>query len=51
MEKSLTQEVLELAKVVTSHLKEKPGEVTAEMLIALRGCAEILEHRINPLGK
>jgi len=43
MENSLTKEVKELAILVTKELQKRPGQVTPEMLMALRGCAQVLD--------
>lgn len=43
MEKVLSHEVRNLALLITKELHEDPKAVSADMLMALRGCAQILD--------
>jgi hypothetical protein len=45
MSQQLTEEVLKLAIVIAKNLQKNPEQATPEMLMTLRGCAEILEIR------
>lgn len=42
-QKELTQEVKKLAIMVAKEMQKNPAQVTPEMLMALRGCAEVME--------
>ncbi|MCM0758062.1 hypothetical protein M7775_05660 [Sporomusa sphaeroides DSM 2875] len=48
MYKKLTEEVKTLAILVAKEMQKDPAMVTPEMLIALRGCAQILENKTAP---
>lgn len=43
MSKELTEEVKKLATLVAQEMQKNPALVTPEMLIALRGCAQVLD--------
>lgn len=43
MSESLRKEVCKLALLIAQELQKTPAKVTPEMLMALRGCAQILE--------